>query len=334
MRNLQFESSRDGVLDTENSLKEAAKHLKSVYWKRLSILGPKHLDTVSARRELIATNCTLGRWEPTSDLRGQDSIDSSSDGIKPHKEAVNNLGSKEWGRIEAESHAIITSHEGVAGKCHPETLKSLLWLLQVKVHLQNVEYADKTLKEGLQRIRHASVRVERFLESIDLELKFALAVSKLGKQHEVEALIIMKEAKYAIEGLSQAERKTIGEGIDILESRTSDDITELSRSVVQTRLDRQHKLQEKVKVLEHDGRYREAATCQTEHWKLLAATRGPYDARAIDAHIRVAQLQLSDTEKHDKENGVLLLKEIKTRYSRALLETHILLIAEIEGKDM
>ncbi|KAI0967409.1 hypothetical protein F4678DRAFT_241697 [Xylaria arbuscula] len=171
---------------TEELLNEAASHFRSVYQGRFRLLGLNNADTISARRELITTNCTLGHWEPSLALDETEYTDGEEKSWV-HDQNICRLDNTRWGRVLAESKEIVDQHEGSIGKNHTETLKSLLWLLTVQVLLRQEKEAKETLQKGLLRLRLASIRKERFIESLNLEQKFALAVSDLGRKCEVKS---------------------------------------------------------------------------------------------------------------------------------------------------
>ncbi|KAI1165799.1 hypothetical protein F5B18DRAFT_608743 [Nemania serpens] len=143
---------KDQELDI-NSLKTAADHLRLVYRKRFSILGPKHPGTVSARRELISTNCELGEWEPSLGPSEAENTNHVPEGVKDQDKGVDLLDDMRWGRIEAESHDIVSTHEESVREHHPETLKSLHWLFTVQVILRDEKGAWKTTPRSEEAVK-------------------------------------------------------------------------------------------------------------------------------------------------------------------------------------
>ncbi|KAI1196507.1 hypothetical protein F5X97DRAFT_304790 [Nemania serpens] len=200
--------------DVNSSLNTAARHLRHVYRKRSSILGPKHPATVSARRQLIATNCALGRWEPSLD---------TSEGVRDHAGGVSELDNAKWGRVQAESLNIVSMHEESFGDSHPETLISLLWLCTVQVFLRNEKGLDGTCRKGLGRLRYPAVRGERLIKSLSLERKFALAVSDGGDKYEPKALRILCETSDAIEQQLKTNPGALRKNIELLKPSIDDD---------------------------------------------------------------------------------------------------------------
>ncbi|KAI1751926.1 hypothetical protein F4782DRAFT_502621 [Xylaria castorea] len=282
--------------DNENALKEAARHLKIVYQRRLSVLGPKHVGTISARRELITTNCTLGRWEPSLDLGEAEDIDHITKELAGYDKGGCPLDNTKWGLVEAESHDIVYQHEGLIGKNHPETLKSLLWLFTVQILLRNEKGADQTLHKGLQRLRHKSMRYERFIESLNLEHKFALALSDLGGKYEVKALQIRSEIKYAIEDLPEKNRGVLQKSIELLKGSNNSEITSLLIKVSCHKSKWETELRSQVDLAVEKGSYSEATTYQAELWLLLASLGKRDDAQVLDARIQSAEFQLRSPE--------------------------------------
>ncbi|KAI1367929.1 hypothetical protein F5Y08DRAFT_297325 [Xylaria arbuscula] len=216
---------------TEESLDKAARHLRSVYRGRYFILGSTNADTISAKRELITTSCAIGHWEPSLELDEPDDTRCVTEKPCECDNGDHQLNDANWGRVLAESKKVVYQHEATVGKNHPETLKSLLWLLTVQVLLRQEKGAEETLCKALPRLRCDSTRNERFIESLNMEQKFALAIADLGGKYEVKALEIFRNISYVIGDLPQEQRAVFKKSIELLEKTNENEITSLTLQV-------------------------------------------------------------------------------------------------------
>ncbi|KAI0545165.1 hypothetical protein F4679DRAFT_562251 [Xylaria curta] len=300
----------------ESSLKAAARHLKIVYQRRFLVLGPKHAGTISARRELITANCALGCWEPSLE---RENIDHVTEELAGYNESVCPLDDTKWGLIEAECQDIVYQHEGLVGKNHPETMKSLLWLFGVQILLRNEKGADETLRKSLQRLRQKSMRHERFVESLNLEQRFALALSDLGGKYEVKALQILREISYVIEELPEKDRGVLQKSIELLKGSNDSEVTRLSLKVNYHKSKWEAEMRSKIKLAVHKGSYREATTYQAELWSLLLASIGNRDdAQVLDARIQLAEFHLRSPDYGENKEGLQILEELTSKSSKTL----------------
>ncbi|KAI1743093.1 hypothetical protein F4680DRAFT_471953, partial [Xylaria scruposa] len=315
--------------EVENSLKMAAGHFKTVYRERFSVLGPMHVGTISARRELIITKCALGYWEPPLKLGGTKDIDHVPGKLAAYDEGDCLLDNMKWGLVETESRDIVYQHEGLVGKNHPETLKSLLWLLMVQILLRNEKGADEILQKGLQRLRHKSMRYERFIESLSLEQKFALALLDLGGKYELKALHILREISYAIEDLSEKDRRILQRSIELLKRSVDREISRLSLDVQYHKSEWEVELRSYIELSVGKGSYSEAITYQAELWSLLASLGNRNDEHVLDARIQLAEFKLRSIDYHENKEGLQILEELMTKYSKALTTDQIQRIEEI-----
>ncbi|KAK8098882.1 uncharacterized protein PG998_012123 [Apiospora kogelbergensis] len=134
-------------------------------------------------RELIASQCALAEWEnpelhPGHILgRGYKSWSERN-----RVDLLKGLSLRERSQIVVQelSQEILTTHEHQLGRCHPETVKSLIWLFTLKSCLG----VDETvlislLDDGLKRLRQVSARNERLAESLQLEHKFVIVIIHL-----------------------------------------------------------------------------------------------------------------------------------------------------------
>ncbi|ETS85966.1 hypothetical protein PFICI_03991 [Pestalotiopsis fici W106-1] len=159
----------------DKRLGESAEHLRNVYRSRSQVLGHENPETLSARLELIITNCTLGRWEEMlslAEVSEREKLEKSPEQVDFFSSS--SLDQKSWTLVQSESRKIADLHEAKLGENHPETLKSLLWVLAVQALLGDIATATKTSEKILRRLK--MVRTQRLVESIHLERKLALVV--------------------------------------------------------------------------------------------------------------------------------------------------------------
>ncbi|KAK9418356.1 putative MalT-like TPR region domain-containing protein [Seiridium unicorne] len=192
------------VHDSEELLEKAAKHLRGVYQGRSDKLGIKHPATLCAKLELITTNCALGRWEDLDDstqASGIHDVDTSMDHNDQDKleidvKSFRPLGQDTWDLVTHHSLDIFRLHEAQLGENHPDTLRSLLWLLTIQVFLGDQHAMEQGLETALKRIRSEAVREQRLVESLNLEYKIALIVEEFDKPRALE---ILEEIQLAIQ---------------------------------------------------------------------------------------------------------------------------------------
>ncbi|KAI1186928.1 hypothetical protein F5B17DRAFT_453832 [Nemania serpens] len=306
-------------LDSDSSFEQAAKHLRLVYRKRILIFGPKHPDTVLARRELIIINCALGQWEPSLDIWEIEDTDDSEE-VVDHDKGAGPLDDVKWGHVEAESRNIVYMNEGLVGNHHPETLRSLLWLLIVQVLRQDENGADETLRKGLQRLRHASVRRERFIESLSLERRFAFTVLNLGDEYEAKAFQISCVASYNMEQQLRMEPGPMRKTTESLKTKIDNKRDALFFKASRHRKKLEAELQMQIERAE-EGSYSEAAMRQAELWSLLASLDKPDNPRTLDARIELAEFHLLSTQYKEQEEGLQIIRELTKEYSNALTTT-------------
>lgn len=220
-----------GGSSTEESLQKAAGHLRNVYRRRFSILSQTNANTIYARREPITTTCALGHWEPSLAHDGTEGTGCVAEEPFGYDECIYRLDDARWGHILTESKEIVHQHEYSVGKNHPETLKSLLWLLAVQVLLRQEKGVDVTLYKALPRLRNESIHNERLVEALALEQKFAVAVSDLGEEYKVKALEILRRISYAMNDLPRGKRTVLRKSIEQLEESNEFVIGKLSFEV-------------------------------------------------------------------------------------------------------
>lgn len=160
---------------------EARVCFERVFVNRAKWLSISHPDTLSAKRELIVTNCLMSNWrdpdlllepetkaplEDCEPARKQNDKEeqagprprSSSDGGKIEETVMN---ANDWDQVEICSREIFRLHQRRLGSDHPETLKSLLWVLTIQRLLEKDDCANETKGVLLQRLRSTKVANER-----------------------------------------------------------------------------------------------------------------------------------------------------------------------------
>lgn len=179
--------------DGGKRLRESAKHFRSVYLSRSQVQGHANPDTLSAKLELIITDCALGRWEEINNSTSPSvwsKLDKRSEeqGLFP----PNSFDNEGWRFIITESRKILHLLEAQLGKNHPETLKSRLWVLAVETLLRDVAAATETAEEALKQLR--TVRMQRLVESVNLECRVASIVVEFDRQWAEVILIGTRDA--------------------------------------------------------------------------------------------------------------------------------------------
>ncbi|KAK5625021.1 hypothetical protein RRF57_000737 [Xylaria bambusicola] len=268
---------------------------------------------------LSLPNRILGHWEPSLALDETEYTDCGEEKLWAHDQNFYRLDNTKWGRVLAESKEIVYQHECSVGKNHPETLKSLLWLLTVQVLLRQEKEAKDMLEKGLLRLRLASIRKERFIESLNLEQKFALAVSDLGGKCGVKALEILREISYAIEDLSEEERSILQKSIDLPKDSNDSEITNLFLKVSERKLRWEAGLQSNIELAVAKQSYSEAAEYQADLVSMLASLSKRDDRQVLDAQIRLADFHLlSPRTRENKEGLRIILDELITKHPKTL----------------
>ncbi|KAI0114630.1 hypothetical protein F4776DRAFT_324402 [Hypoxylon sp. NC0597] len=156
---------------------EVEKQLKEVLATREMILGRFHVDTLSARREILKTGWYLNVSEDSNITNDKDGDEDDS---------------ITWERICTESQFIYDTHMSHLGRYHPETLESLLWLFRVRLSNSLDQLTEASSKELLLALRSQKVREDRLIESLNME--FSVAVIYYGFGHLQIAKEILGEA--------------------------------------------------------------------------------------------------------------------------------------------
>lgn len=291
-------SFRESVSSDEDDsvLERAAYHMQDVYWKQLDVLGYQHPSVVTSRRELLILNCTINKWEDTSDVRRPR---QNGDGdTKP--QFTDNMNAKEWAEVETTASEILQSHEGQLGVSHPETLKSLLWVFTVQILLGKEDELMKTLHTALERLRHPSVRGQRIVESLYLEYKFATILSDSdlsneSTQYELHALEILRniseQIQQLLEALPKEEIPVTAKDVFTLSHNTEQDILRVSEAAVAQGEVLVAELEEQINDY-GGGRGHELDQCHRYKLKKLLLTMyGADDPRTIEAEKKLIETE-------------------------------------------
>ncbi|KAI1412841.1 hypothetical protein F5Y13DRAFT_43132 [Hypoxylon sp. FL1857] len=153
---------------------EVEKQLKEVYDIRESILGRFHVDTLSARREILKTGC---------DLKSSQSSSISNDTGGGEEDSIT------WEHIYTESEYIYETHMSHLGRYHPETLESLLWLFQLRLSKTLDQRTEANSNELLLALRLLSDQASRLIESLDIQFSVALIYCGFGYYRIAEEIL-------------------------------------------------------------------------------------------------------------------------------------------------
>ncbi|KAI1101602.1 hypothetical protein F4804DRAFT_354326 [Jackrogersella minutella] len=124
------------------------------------ILDWTHVETASARRELLKIEY---------DMKTGDDAGTSSNDNK------NKLDHATWDRLKTESELIYDTHVSNYWKRHPETLKSLLWILKLRLSNNLNQKTEVTSNVLLSTLRLPAVQECCLFESLNMQFCVALA---------------------------------------------------------------------------------------------------------------------------------------------------------------
>lgn len=200
-------------------LKNATELFWHVFMERQKTLGKTHPDTLSAKLEVVITNCASDIWVDI-DNRTEDRNTGNVKGELPtenRKSLADN-----WSKVEVCSKDILILQEARLGQRHPETLKTLLWIFFVQLAYHGKkEQANRTAQLALERLRHESVKTQRLFESLQMQEKIELFYKEydhLQAAEEVREYISKEIANYGTKKfIKQAEETTRGllDGLNI-----------------------------------------------------------------------------------------------------------------------
>jgi len=193
--------------------KDAVELFGHVFVTRKRVLGTSHPDTLTAKREFIATMCSAGAWtdpdgytplqvelmaaandqgveeKATTSSRREPSPFEGTDSEMKSQEP--DMGIEAWDNAELLSREIFQLHQDRLGRDHPETIKSLVWVFTIQLLLEKLECADDTWKILLSRLRSPSTVRERLLDAMQNQEKIARLYLELS--HVEKGLGILRE---------------------------------------------------------------------------------------------------------------------------------------------
>lgn len=302
----------------ERNLAEAVNCLRDVYRSRLDILSWKHPSTQRAKRDLIITNFTLGRWEDMSEtaacLSFKDAKPSEQD--RSHMEVLseahtNPLDAEGWKHVEVSSLEILQRLEGQLGIHHPETLQSLLWVLMMQVLLRKDEALGMYLKKARHRLQDKSTRDQRLAECLDLEHKIATIICDLSftdtpANYAFESLEMFRSISEAVDQISVIDSTICGRDLSALKKNTEGGITRVLDKAHASSKARKDKLQALVKSAQESAEYDEAERYQDELCQLLSVLYGSSNTQSLKAQKRLGELKIRTNDpKRWKREGKL-----------------------------
>ncbi|KAK9772955.1 putative MalT-like TPR region domain-containing protein [Seiridium cardinale] len=138
------------------------------------------------------------RYHPAQAIRWQGEVRDSEELLEEVAKHLSGIyqGQDTWDLVIHHSLDMFRLHEAQLGENHPDTLRSLPWLLTVQVFLGDQHAMRQGLETALKRIRSEAVREQRLVESLNPECKKALVVEEFDKPR---ALRILEEIQSAIE---------------------------------------------------------------------------------------------------------------------------------------
>ncbi|KAJ0120723.1 uncharacterized protein J7T55_015455 [Diaporthe amygdali] len=169
---------------THDSREYASDALYEV-WRKLSTkFGQSHPLTLSVEREVVVTDCMRAVWVQGGPARRQNELKLGWEMLPspndPNKnDRAHSLTLAQWEDVEYVSEEVLQFQEPQLGPLHPETLKSLLWLLRVRSILKSmlmnspesgIHIDVKKVWDDLRdRLHNSNVVQERPLEAQRME---------------------------------------------------------------------------------------------------------------------------------------------------------------------
>lgn len=227
---MAFEDEGD---DNEETLKRQ-QHVRHIYLSRIAMLEDTHPDVLTAKRELIIINCTLGVWSvlpTTADARpdvnrGERSGDDGSM-LTDIGGAGKTMDDKTWAVAESESQRIFSMHKMQLGGTHPETLKSHLWLFELQVQLGRDLETQACMRSLLSVLQEPRLLRQRFVDSVRIRHQMALALLYSG--HLRQAARILHQIPEEIKATPLIQNPSFTETLEQLRQATDENILETMR---------------------------------------------------------------------------------------------------------
>lgn len=227
---MAFEDEGD---DNEESLKRQ-QHIRHIYLSRIATLEDTHPDVLTAKRELIIINCTLGVWRvlPTTvDARlgvygGERSGDDGSM-LTDMVDTGKVMDDETWALVESESQRIFSMHKMQLGGTHPETLKSHLWLFELQVQLGRDVETQTCMRSLLSVLQESKLLRQRFVDSVRIRHQMALALLYSG--HLRQAARILHQIPEEMKATPLIQNPSFTETLEQLRQATDQKLLETMR---------------------------------------------------------------------------------------------------------
>lgn len=227
---MAFEDEDD---DGEETL-QRQRHLRHIYLCRISMLEDTHPDVLTAKRELIIINCTLGVWkdlpstaEARPDVYGGEKSGDGGSMLTDMAVTGKTMDDKTWAVAERESQRIFSIHKMHLGGTHPETLKSHLWLFQLQVQLGWDVETQTCMRTLLSVLHEPRLLRQRFVDSVRIRHQMALALLYSG--HLRQAARILHQIPEELKATPLVQNPSFTETLEQLRQATDQNILETMR---------------------------------------------------------------------------------------------------------
>ncbi|KAK7738301.1 hypothetical protein SLS63_002637 [Diaporthe eres] len=212
---MAFEDEGD---DNEETLKRQ-QHIRHIYLSRIAMLEDTHPDVLTAKRELIIINCTLGMWGEKSGEDGSTLTEIAGSG--------KTMDDETWAVAESESQRIFSMHKMQLGGTHPETLKSHLWLFELQVQLGRDVETQTCMRSLLSVLQEPKLLRQRFVDSVRIRHQMALALLYSG--HLRQAARILHQIPEEMKATPLIQNPSFTETLKQLRQATDQNILETMR---------------------------------------------------------------------------------------------------------
>lgn len=241
---IAFEDEDD---ENEETL-QRQQHMRHIYLRRISMLEDTHPHVLTAKRELIIINCTLGVWTdfPTT-AEARTNLQVEREGVDDNSmltdiaETRKTMDDETWTMAEIESQRIFSMHKMQLGPAHPETLKSHLWLFQLQVQLGRDVNTQTCMGGLLSELSGPRMLRQRLVDSVRKRHQMALALHYSG--HLLQAARILHQIHGDLKATSLDKDPLFSETLEQLRQATQRKILENMREA-QTRPIYKTRLQE------------------------------------------------------------------------------------------
>ena len=305
---------------------EVAKDLLLEVWRgRGQLFGESHVKTLSAKRELIITQCVCGDWQSGGPKINP--ADSKSESISTMEAQFDKrlaklmvvanppreLNFAQWADVADVSQSIVQGQEPQLGPNHPETLKSLMWLFTVLLLLSNKRKgeADATCSNILARLRQDCVRKERIIESLKMEEKIALLYSEQGYYNK--AVEIMIDIVSEIENQEDANKidPALQKSLRMIKLDVQLEIAHCKPRMKDVHY-RLSELRDQADVEAAAGELSLAKQTRSMIWKMLKGLYGDNDLQTLDSRIDLAEIDWEIGNQMMRLEALTIVKEISS----------------------